>query len=310
MTMPYRVSSQHVTYVFGPQIRPVLEVPPQAVIVCETLDAASGRIRTQEDALTLSYPPEQGNPATGPIAVRGAQPGQTLAVRIVAIDLGPCGCGRVKRGGIIFDELHPPAAVLTPVHDQTVAFKGLTFPARPMLGVIGTAPAGEAVPTFYPGPHGGNLDINEIRPGATVYLPVSVPGALLALGDVHASMGDGELNGGGLDIAAEVTIEVDVRPGLPCRRPLIETDDAWSVCANGPTLPEALRMATREMTTLLATRLDLSREEAFILIGAAGDARIGQAAQLPGLDATAYLQISKTILPSVFDGTAAPGRQR
>ena len=167
-----------------------------------------------------------------------------------------------------------------------------------MLGVAGVAPAGPPVHTFYPGSHGGNLDINELAPGSTLYLPVSVPGALLCLGDVHAAMGDGELTGGGLDIDAEVRVSTRVYKGLGWPRPVIETPDAWCTCANAPRLQDAIRQACSDMCTMLAGSLGMSREEAFILIGAAGHARIGQSAGLPDVDATAYVRVDKTILPT------------
>jgi len=116
---------------------------------------------------------------------------------------------------------------------------------------------------------------------------------------VHASMGDGELNGGGLDIDAEVTVQVSLHQGLDWKWPVIETPDAWCTCANAPSLAEAIRQSTSDMTTLLARSLAMSREEAFILIGAAGHARIGQAAGLD-MDVTAYIRVSKDILPAVF----------
>jgi amidase len=266
-------------------------------VAFETLDAVGGQIRSHSDALTVSLPPEEANPATGPVRVVGAEPGDTLAVEIASIALGKCGYGRVKRGGVIIDELEPPAANLTPVRDGIVHFnERISFAARPMVGVVGVAPCGDPVATFYPGPHGGNLDINDLGIGATVYVPVTVPGALLAIGDVHASMGDGELTGGGLDIDAEVTVRVSLHKGLGWSRPVIETPHAWCTCANAATLVEAIRQATSDMTTLLAERLDMSREEAFILIGAAGDARIGQAAGLP-MDVTAYVRVRRNILP-------------
>jgi amidase len=168
-----------------------------------------------------------------------------------------------------------------------------------MVGVIGVAPAGEPQHTFYPGPHGGNLDINAVRTGSTVYLPVFVEGGLLCLGDIHAGMGDGELNGGGIDITADVTVTVRVIRNLGWERPVIETDDAWCTCASASTLADAIRQATLDMTDLIARCLNMSREEAFILIGAAGDARIGQAAEL-GMDMTAYIQVSKEILSNVL----------
>ena len=288
---------RHITHVFDGETPPAADVVPGETVVFETLDSVGGRIKTHADALVVSLPPEEANPATGPVRVVGAQPGETLGVTITKITLGECGYGRVKRGGVIFDELKPPAANLTPIRDGIVHFnERISFAARPMVGVVGVAPSGAPVHTFYPGPHGGNLDINEVGVGATIYLPVAAPGALLAIGDVHASMGDGELNGGGLDIDADVVVRLSLHRGLGWRRPVIETPEAWCTCANAATLSEAIRQATSDMTTLLATRLDMSREEAFILIGAGGDARIGQAAGLP-MDVTAFIRVSKEILP-------------
>jgi amidase len=297
MTAMQRIGRKHITYVFGADQQPVADIVPGEVVTFETLDSVGGRIRTHADALRVSLPPTEANPATGPVRVVGARPGDTLGVTILGIKLGETGYGRVKRGGVIFDELQPPVANLTPVRDGIVHFnERVQFPARPMVGVLGVAPAGGPVHTFYPGPHGGNLDINEAGIGATVYLPIAVPGALLAIGDVHASMGDGELTGGGLDIDAEVTVRTGVHPGVGWEWPVIETPDAWCTCANGPALADAIRQATSDMTTLLAQRLHMSREEAFILIGAAGHARIGQAAGLD-MDVTAYVRVSKQILP-------------
>jgi amidase len=297
-----RIARDRITYAFGPGERPIAEVEPGETLVFETLDALGGRVETMEDALSLMLPPELLNPATGPVLVRGAEPGDMLAATIVGIALGTRGQSRVKQGGgVITHELRPPRANLIPVRDNVVYFnERIHFAARPMVGVIGVAPARERVLTFHPGPHGGNLDTNEVGIGSTVYLPVSVPGALFAIGDVHASMGDGELTGGGIDINADITVRLDLLKGIGWHRPLIETADAWSTSGNAPTLADAVRIATSDMATLLARSLDMSREEAFILIGCAGDARIGQAAEIPGVDATAWVRVSKQILPRVW----------
>lgn len=292
-----RIPRACVTNMFDPLAAPVAEAVEGEELVFETLDALGGRVHTHADALSVMIPNEQGNPATGPVFITGARPGDTLAVTILSIRLGAFGYGRVKGGGVIFDELQPRVAVLTPVRDGEICFgERLRFPARPMVGVAGVAPP-SPMRTFFPGARGGNLDINELQPGATLYLPVAAPGALLCIGDVHAAMGDGELNGGGLDIDAEVTVSARVHRGLSWPRPVIETPTAWCTCANAPSLQSAIRQACSDMCTLLAASLGMSREEAFILVGAAGDARIGQSAGLPGVDATAYLRIPKTILP-------------
>ena len=296
-----RISREHRTCLFGGDQQPVTRVSPGHRLLFETWDALGGRVKTTQDALTLSLPPTQLNPVTGPVWVQDTQPGDTLAVRICDIQLSARGQCRLKPGaGVIIDELQPPAANLIPVQDGVVHFnERIRFAARPMVGTIGVAPAGDNVSSFHPGPHGGNLDINEAGIGATIYLPVAVPGALLAMGDVHATMGDGELTGGGVDINADVTVELGILRDLGWQRPVIETVQAWCTCASASTLADAVRLATRDMVTLLARRLHMSREESFILVGAAGDARLGQASE-SGIDATAYVRISKEILPSAF----------
>jgi amidase len=294
-----RIPRTCITHTFDRLAEPVAEVDQGAVITFETLDAHGGRVRTLADALSLVLPHELSNPATGPVFVRGAEPGDTLAISILDITLGEVGHSRIKRGGARLDGLQPPAAVITPIRDGMVEFgQHLRFAARPMVGVAGVAPAGPPIHTFYPGSHGGNLDINELVPGSTLYLPVAVSGALLCLGDAHAAMGDGELSGGGLDIDAEVSVSLRVFKGLGWPRPVIETSDAWCACAHAARLEDAIRQACGDMRTLLARSLGLSHEEAFMLIGAVGHARIGQSAGLPDVDATAYVRIDKTILPT------------
>lgn len=296
-----RIAHQFTTCFFAPDQPPVAEVAPGEQIIFETQDAQAGRVKTMVDALTVILPVGEANPVTGPLYVCGAQPGDTLAVHIVDIRLGGLGLCRVRAGrGILGDQLHEAAAKLIPVRNGMVYFdEHISFPTRPMIGTIGTAPASAAVPSYYPGLHGGNLDLNVIGVGATVYLPVAVEGALLAMGDVHASMGDGELTGGGIDIPAEVTVQVEVYKGLGWMRPVVETDGQWYTCASAPTLDEAIRLAAWDMTILLSRKLGLTFEESLILIGATGDVRVGQAARV-GIDMTVCLGIAKTILPAAF----------
>jgi len=220
-----RISRDQTTCLFGPDQQPVAEVAPGETLLFEAQDAQAGTVRTHADALSVVLPISQANPVTGPVYVLGAQPGDTLAVRIVDIRLGPRGLGRVRPGrGVLGDELRAPAANLIPIQDGLIHFnEHIQFPIRPMVGTIGTAPAGGSIHSYHPGPHGGNLDINAASIGATVYLPVAVPGALFSLGDVHASMGDGELTGGGIDITADVIVQLALHRDLGWRRPVIET---------------------------------------------------------------------------------------
>ncbi len=153
----------------------------------------------------------------------------------------------------------------------------IRFPARPMVGVIGTAPEGEGVRKGLPGPHGGNMDNNEAEEGSKIHLPVSVPGALLLIGDVHVSMGDGEISYLGVEICAEVTVKVDLLKGETIKRPWIETPDAWVSTGEAYDLSEALQMACEvDGREVLKRACGVSFEDAYMLLSARGDLKISQ----------------------------------
>lgn len=288
------IGTEHVVYQFSRFSEPCAEIEPGEAVQFETMDAANNRYRTVADALALRTPLERSNPATGPVFVRGAEPGDSLVVSIDEIRVGPVGYNRLLPGrGAVTEGFLGPHANIIEIRKDVVYFNDrIRFAARPMIGTIGTAPEGEPVLTFLPGPHGGNMDVNETRVGAKVYLPVAVRGALLALGDVHASMGDGELTGGGIDVPAEVLVRVDLVKNRRWPRPWIATPVNWVTYGHGRTLEQAVRLAAGDMIDLLSEKLEISREESFQLIGARGDVHLGQAAQLP-LDMTAYLVMEK-----------------
>jgi len=175
---------------------------------------------------------------------------------------------------------------------EVVLGEGLRVPVRPMVGVIGTAPAEGRMYTLGPGDNGGNMDNNRVTVGAAVHLPVSVPGALLALGDVHATMGDGEVSGTGVEISAEVVVQVDVVKAESLRRPYVETSSTLSTCGHGPTAEEAIRVVCEDMADLLAVRWGLSLEEASLFLSAQGDVAVCQACNSP-LDVTARCDVPK-----------------
>ena len=150
------------------------------------------------------------------------------------------------------------------------------------VGTIGVAPAGERVGYTYPGRHGGNMDNNLVTTGATVRFPVFVEGALLALGDVHASMGDGEISIVGLDVPAVVTVSVNVEEGAGTERPWIETGAGdWVTTGDDVDAATAMRLAAREMVAHLGRRLGMTFEDAYMLATIRGDLGICQAAD-PG----------------------------
>jgi len=145
-----------------------------------------------------------------------------------------------------------------------------------MIGVLGVAPAGEPVPCGTPGHHGGTLDTRLIAEGATVYFPVAVEGALLAAGDLHAAMGDGEVAVTGVEVGGRVALEVDVRRDLKLSDPLLEDGERVATIASALTLDEAAQMATRAMADLLSGRLGLSLPDAVMLMSAVGSLEISQ----------------------------------
>lgn len=292
-----RLTRDQIVYRLDRADPPVVEIEPGERLVLETYDARSGTISSDSDLLDRPHP-VGANPATGPILVRGAEPGDSLAVHVEAIDLAPSGFLAVKKGqGLLAARADRYATRIVPIVDGIVHFGDLRFPANPMVGVVGTAPAGEGMSTSYAGAHGGNMDNKLLGPGATAHLPVSVPGALLSLGDVHGAMGDGEITFIGLEIQAEVTIRVDLHKGRVLRRPLIETRDHWVTTGDGESLAAAARLAADEMVNLMMERAGLSFEEAYMLMSAAVDVQICQCCEPGAFPVTARAVVSKGIVP-------------
>jgi amidase len=293
-----QVPRDHLTYEFSAETEPVATVAAGDVFVVETHDTSTGRIHRAEDVpeFVRIRDPLKVNPAAGPVFVEGACAGDDLIVEILDIRLQPYGFVRVLAGaGVLQSGIEPDGVLMARIDGEHVVLgERMQLPLRPMVGVIGTAPADGVVYTAAPGPQGSNIDVNAVTVGARVHLPVHVPGALLAIGDVHASMGDGEVSGTGVEIAGEVTVRVDLVPGAAPARPWIETAEAWITTGSGPTLEDAVEMAVEELTGLLIARFGLSRTDAFLLVSARGDVHIGQCARIPGLDATAYAVFPKS----------------
>ena len=164
------------------------------------------------------------------------------------------------------------------VHDGFVHFNDrIRIPIRPMIGKIGTAPALECLRSSAPGVHGGNMDCPELTVGHTIYLPVNVQGGLLAVGDVHAVMGDAEICGTGVEIRARLTLTIDLRRGRPRAMtwPRIETPEEIITVAAATPVDEALYLAAKEMVLWLEEEHGFDRAEAYLLLGLAGHGRLG-----------------------------------
>jgi acetamidase/formamidase len=240
------------------------------------------------------------HPMSGPIFVEGAQPGDVLAVRILAIDyLHDFGVNAFSAGsGVLADE-YPYAGLKLlrwSAGATSVQFApGIVLPLAPFFGSIGVAPSPLTgrISSRPPGYHGGNLDNKDLVVGSILYLPVHVPGALLSIGDGHAMQGDGEVTGTALETSLRGTIEVRVLKGARLKWPRAETPTHYIAMGLSEDLDEASRLAVREMVEFLVVEKKLSREDAYILCALAGDLHVTQA-----VDATKGVHV--TMAKSLF----------
>ena len=296
---------------FSPFHEPAYQIEPGELVRVETLCAASGMIRqtamadsNAELRAKVGWVP--GMPMTGPIAIAGAEPGDALAVFIEAIDFEDSGWTDVPIGQGPTAGLVTEAEVrVLPICDQAIDFGfGIRLPLTPMIGAIGTAPRERAIDSGVPEAHGGNLDCTLIRPGATLFLPVNVPGALLALGDLHAAMGDGEVGSAGLEVNGWVTLRVGLIKQSTLPLPLVDTGEVVATISSAPDLDEAARQAASAMVQWLATATALGVNDAAMLISLAGDLRICQVVD-PLM--TCRLEVPKSILTTLGISLSATG---
>jgi amidase len=269
----------------GPQHPPILSVEPGTRVRIETELNLGDVLHADDDEFTLDMvKPPYLNPATGPIEIRGATPDHVVVCDIEAIEvLSPGVTALVPRNTPFPDWLREREfgvhANVVPIADGVIEWPGgLRLPVEPMVGVIGTAPLLDAVSTVDNGPHGGNLDVQEIAPGCRVFLPIAVDGALFALGDCHARQGDGELCGvGGIECRTHTTVRLDLVPRPPeMRWPRLENDT--HICAVGCARPleDAFRIAVRELVAWMVSDYGFTTADAVLLLGQVAEARATQ----------------------------------
>jgi amidase len=272
-----RLSKEMRTYTFGPDNPPAIFVDPGTTILFETLDALDDQIHSNSDPAD-KVNLDHVNGATGPVFVNGAMPGDTLLAEIVEIRPWNWGAALIIPGfGFLQETIPGPYTWFIPIEKEgsiRVSDK-ISLPLKPMIGTIGVSPT-QPMTTLTSGQHGGNLDTTDIRPGSMLYLPVLVEGGLFGVGDVHASMGDGEICGTGLECGAEVVIKLDILKDYPIDRPRIETSEEIMAVASAESLNQAIKIALKDMVSWLVRDKGLSSEEAYILISLSGDVRIGQ----------------------------------
>ncbi len=280
MTSPtIKVSKADHIWKYTADMKPVVSVNPGTVLEIETWDCFTGQVQSESDTL-LTLDMNRINSATGPIEVIGAEPGDSLSVTLIDIKPGPQGAGMViPEWGQLIEHVKSPQTRIFSVKDGMITMQsnGVTFPTRPMFGVIGVAPASGEIGTFLADRHGGNMDDHLNGIGATIHLPVFQPGGQLAIGDMHASMGDGEISGTGVEIGGTATIKVDLIKGKSGGWPVTELSDSW--VTHGTTadsIDGALKIACEEAAKLLVDEWGFTMEDAYVFLSVAGDLGIAQ----------------------------------
>jgi amidase len=276
--MTKKVTREHVFFAFHPELEPVLRVKQGEEVVLETHDCFEGQLKTSNDLLdALDW--DHVNPATGPVYVEGAKPGDVLRVDLLEQKIGEHSIMVTLPGeGALGDKITEMETVVLKLEGDEVVYKNkVCVPKRPMIGVIGVAPASGSVPNGTPGAHGGNMDCTLVTEGASLYFTVGVDGALFGAGDFHAAMGDGEVVICGAETPGEVRFKaevVDSLKGLPT--PFLRNDELVATIVSSPTLDEAASGATHAMAKFLTEFVGLSVNDAGMLMSLAGELKFCQ----------------------------------
>jgi len=281
-------------YAFSADLTAVASVPCGSRVCFDAQDALGGQVRAASDVLSgLDF--DRVNPATGPLAVEDVHAGDTLVVTVESIEVDGRGATVAGPGlGVLPDLLERHVTRILPVTGDAVCFDEIRLPIRPMIGVIGVAPASGMYPTGTAHRHGGNMDTREIGIGARLVLPVFQDEAMLAMGDVHAVMGDGEVCVSGCEVSARITVSVDRIAGRQRSWPIVVTDDAVHVIVSLPTIEQALVEATRQSVAILRDACGVPTEDAYMLSSLAVNLGISQ---LVDPNKTAKATIPRSILP-------------
>lgn len=272
----YRIYAHNPIYAMSKDIPPILKVDPPAEVVFVTKDCFGGQIQ-HEETLPQELDFSQINPATGPLYVEGVKEGDVLEVFIKEIRIPHQAITvAVPGAGIFGDRITKGSTRILPIKDGEIFFGDISLPVRKMVGVLGVAPKEVAVSCGTPGPHGGNMDCSLITQGSRIFLPVFHQGALLAMGDLHGLMGDGEIMVSGAEVEGEVQVEVNRQVGLSLKNPLVLTQGVMATIASGEDLDGALLQAATDMQELLSLKTGKGLNEIGMLMSLCGEARICQ----------------------------------
>lgn len=308
----YHIPRDHNHFRWNNALSPVAAVDPGDTVRLEVANASGGQVRRDSRAEELSRL-DFGlvNPVTGPIFVNGAEPGDALVVEILAIDLDAWGwTGNIPGFGLLADRFGQPHLRISKV-DGMVAelLPGLHVPVVPLVGSIGVAPREPGVHSILPPRRvGGTMNIRHVTPGARLWLPVAVPGALLSVGDTHAAQGHGEVCGTAIEIDSEVTLRLRLVKQRHLNFPMVEAHPSSArkgraiiTTGIGPDLYEAARQATLGMIEEVVCRTGLHELDSYLVASVAGDLRISEIVDQPNWVVSMHLE------KDVLEGVLWPG---
>jgi len=308
----HELDASQVHYAWDNSVVPRLVIEPGDTVVFQTRDAADGfysRASTHADVLNRG--PFRGHPLTGPVQVKGAEPGDALVVEV--LDIKPAAefgwtAIRPGRGLLPESEFSKPFLQIWDLSDGTHARmdRRVAVPIEAFPGVMGTAldePGAHS--TMPPRKNGGNMDIKQLTRDSTLYLPVWMPGALFSVGDGHGAQGDGEVCVTAVEMRAQVTLRFGLQRGRHLEEPQLRTTRRlaagtntgpwYGTTAHGPDLFASAQRAVLHMIDHLVRERGFSREEAYIICSVAADLKISEIVDAPNWIVSAF--IPESIFP-------------
>ena len=273
-----KIPRTNVFFAFSPELNPVARIQQGQVVTLETHDCFEGQLKSSADLLDkLDW--DHVNPATGPVFIEGTKPGDVLRVDLLSMEIGDQSIMVTLPGeGALGDVISEMETTVLQREGDVIVYKDkVRVSKKPMIGVIGVAPASGSVPNGTPGPHGGNMDCTLVTQGASLYFTVGVEGALFGAGDFHAAMGDGEIVVCGAETPGQLTFTARIIPelkGLPT--PFLRNENVVATIFSAPTLDEAASGAIHAMAEFLTRQVGLSVNDAGMLMSLVGDLKFCQ----------------------------------
>jgi acetamidase/formamidase len=312
----HRLEATPATVAYGyywSEAKPVLRIASGDIIDVDTLltnnptgleraGVAPAKVQDSLRAIVAEVTGDRRGPGghilTGPVYVEGAEPGDVLEVKILSIDL-PLDYGYNGCAGFIpenCDRSLPPRILQLDKKTMTAEYApGIVIPLRPFFGSMGVAPepALGRVSSNPPSRHAGNLDNRELVAGATLFIPVFVPGALFEVGDGHAAQGDGEVDQTAIETSLRGRLQLTVRKGMKLTWPRAETSTDYISMATDPDLTVAPRVAIQEMIDFLVETKRLTKHQAYQVVSIAGHVAVTQLVDKPNLGV--HVRLPKSI---------------